>query len=433
MQDPTALMNDGCACATLDRDAFGALLGEAAGCPAAMHALTEARPHLAADTVAFLSCEDAEKITAAIKAIEAAVRLPDYRSATLGPRSAARDFGTAGAFMGYDFHVTQDGPKLIEINTNAGGAFLNALILGAQRACCPEFEPLFRTKSRSAFEDAAFNMFAAEWRKQRGDGAPLKRVAIVDDAPEGQYLYPELLIAKRFFERRGVEAIIADAGDLVYRSGALKAAGQIIDLVYNRLVDFSISDPKHAALGKAYEDGAVVVTPSPRHHALYADKRNLALLSDAPLMRSWGLDETHIAALGVVPATKLVGEENRDALWESRKRYYFKPVAGYGSRAVYAGAKLTKSKWAEIVKGGYVAQEYVRPSERAVAVDGEIRRLKMDVRFYTYDGEALIAAARLYQGQATNFRTPGGGFSPVLFLPHNWDALLARSAERRAS
>jgi hypothetical protein len=29
----------------------------------------------------------------------------------------------------------------------------------------------------------------------------------------------------------------------------------------------------------------------------------------------------------------------------------------------------------------------------------------------------LLAAARLYQGQTTNMRTPGGGFAPVLVLP----------------
>jgi len=38
---------------------------------------------------------------------------------------------------------------------------------------------------------------------------------------------------------------------------------------------------------------------------------------------------------------------------------------------------------------------------------------KMDVRLYTYGGRILLAAARLYQGQTTNFRTPGGGFAPV--------------------
>jgi hypothetical protein len=40
----------------------------------------------------------------------------------------------------------------------------------------------------------------------------------------------------------------------------------------------------------------------------------------------------------------------------------------------------------------------------------------MDVRLYTYAGQLLLSAARLYQGQTTNFRTPGGGFAPVLTI-----------------
>jgi hypothetical protein len=58
--------------------------------------------------------------------------------------------------MGYDFHVGAQGPRLIEINTNAGGAFLNALLARAQRACCAEMDmPL----TPHTFEDAAFRMF----------------------------------------------------------------------------------------------------------------------------------------------------------------------------------------------------------------------------------------------------------------------------------
>jgi hypothetical protein len=37
----------------------------------------------------------------------------------------------------------------------------------------------------------------------------------------------------------------------------------------------------------------------------------------------------------------------------------------------------------------------------------------VDVRGYTYDGRVQLMAARLYRGQATNFRTAGGGFAPV--------------------
>ena len=35
--------------------------------------------------------------------------------------------GNFGVFMGYDFHLTPAGPKLIEVNTNAGGALVNGL------------------------------------------------------------------------------------------------------------------------------------------------------------------------------------------------------------------------------------------------------------------------------------------------------------------
>ena len=44
--------------------------------------------------------------------------------------------------------------------------------------------------------------------------------------------------------------------------------------------------------------------------------------------------------------------------------------------------------------------------------------LKVDIRLYTYYGAVLLTAARLYQGQTTNMRTPSGGFAPVLETPN---------------
>jgi hypothetical protein len=43
--------------------------------------------------------------------------------------------------------------------------------------------------------------------------------------------------------------------------------------------------------------------------------------------------------------------------------------------------------------------------------------LKLDLRNYVYAGHVQLIAARLWQGQTTNFRTPGGGFAPVLTVP----------------
>ena len=44
------------------------------------------------------------------------------------------------------------------------------------------------------------------------------------------------------------------------------------------------------------------------------------------------------------------------------------------------------------------------------------KTFKMDVRLYTYDAQVLLVAARLYQGQTTNFRTLGGGFASVFMI-----------------
>jgi hypothetical protein len=51
-----------------------------------------------------------------------------------------------------------------------------------------------------------------------------------------------------------------------------------------------------------------------------------------------------------------------------------------------------------------------------IKVDDAAQSRKLDVRLYTYDGRVLLAAARLYQGQTTNFQTPGGGFAPVFVI-----------------
>jgi hypothetical protein len=58
----------------------------------------------------------------------------------------------------------------------------------------------------------------------------------------------------------------------------------------------------------------------------------------------------------------------------------------------------------------------VPPSERILARDGTNDEMKLDIRAYAYGGRVQLLAARLYQGQTTNFRTPGGGFAPVFVV-----------------
>jgi hypothetical protein len=187
-----------------------------------------------------------------------------------------------------------------------------------------------------------------------------------------------------------------------------------IDLVYNRLTDFSLATPASATLRAAYLENAMVLTPHPQAHALYADKRNLALLSDAKRLETMGVPQsTQDVLLAGIPHTEIVKLENAERLWRERRRLFFKPFAGFGGRAAYRGDKLTQRVWQEILAGDYIAQALVTPGERVISDQEPAQVLKFDLRDYTYDSQVQWVAARLYQGQTTNFRTPGGGFAPV--------------------
>jgi hypothetical protein len=413
---PQAL-NRECFCVTLEREALYASLNRETQDPDFCARLVETRPTLFSNVPVFLARADIAAMLRMVLAIDATVQSPGYRAAALSwaPDIAHRDFGPRGVFMGYDFHLAADGPKLIEINTNAGGAYLNALLARARHACCAEMKLGLQSSGVEDFDSAVVDMFRNEWALRRGT-EELRRIAIVDDWPEKQYLYPEFVLARRLFQRHGIDAVIAAPDLLHYERGRLRAGDEVIDLVYNRLVDFGFGNPAYEALRAAYLDDAVVVTPNPHVHALFADKRNLTLLSDQAVLGAWGLPPEIVADLRGVPSTVLVSPENAEGLWQQRKELFFKPVCGHGSKAVYRGDKLTRGVWEEIATGGFVAQQFVPPSERMIRLDGVPQVRKTDVRLYIYNGRLLISAARLYQGQVTNFRTPGGGFAPVFTI-----------------
>jgi len=254
-------------------------------------------------------------------------------------------------------------------------------------------------------------MFVDEWRRARGGGRP-RTIAIVDTDPDSQYLYPDMRLAQQCLSRRGIETFIASPETLEIRGERLMLGSTEIDLVYNRLTDFNLDCDAHYALRRAWLEDLAVVTPSPRHHALYANKRNMSLLSNEDRLAELGVHDC--AELRAVPTTHVVNELDPDDLWARRKRLFFKPVDGFGSKAAYRGDKLTRKVWERICAGDYVAQMLVPPTTRAITHSGTRAELKYDLRIYTHAGRSLLKGARIYQGQTTNFRTQGGGLALVL-------------------
>lgn len=413
-------LNRDCQCVSVDRERLRRALAQGDAGADMVRLIEEERPHLFAETTVFLGQACLDSMAAVVAAVERVAALPAWAERVLAwaPATARHETPAAGVFMGYDFHLGQSGPQLIEVNTNAGGGLLNAALAQAQFACCEEVAAILPgVHPAPTLERDFVDMFRAEWLAERGT-AELRRIAIVDENPLSQFLYPEFLLFRKLFERHGLQAVVCDPAELRFEAGALWHDEGRVDLVYNRLTDFSLEEAANAVLRAAWLAGAAVLTPHPRAHALFADKRNLALLTDAAALSDLGVDAaTKTVLLAGIPRTRLVQREDAEDLWAQRKQLFFKPAAGYGSKAAYRGDKLTRRVFEDILAGGYVAQEVVPPSERRIGGEAAPVDLKLDLRNYAYRGRVQLVTARLYQGQTTNFRTPGGGFAPVLTVP----------------
>ena len=417
-------LNSQCRCVSLNREAMRAELWHQQDDINLYRMIVEERPHLFAESAVFVTDACIQKQREIIAAVENVVALPAYQERVLAYAPDAAKFipKAHSVFFGYDFHLSVEGPQLIEINTNAGGALLNAIVARSQKACCDLEKEDLPAYTRDATminnpEQAFIEMFLEEWQAERGQ-QPLRSIAIVDENPETQYMLPEFLLFKKLFEQNNFNAVICDPSELVYRDQALWHGNQRIDFVYNRLTDFGLEETAHKSLLEAYLAEAVVVTPHPRAHALYADKRNLTLLTDEAALIDIGVDaKTRALLLAGIAYTVSVDSNDAEILWAARKHLFFKPAKGYGSKAAYRGDKLTRRVFSEILQSDYVAQTLVQPSERQLEVENIIVDFKLDLRHYVYKGLTQLISARLYQGQTTNFRTPGGGFAQVIVVP----------------
>jgi len=313
-----------------------------------------------------------------------------------------------GIFNSYDFHISDSGPQLIEINTNAAGALLGLHAERQMLQCC-DGVPGYLAYPGFAFDEAQIvRMFRREAALRFPD-RQLERVAIVDTNPTEQFFYPEFVLAQQLLKSHGIDCIIISPEQLTIRNNVAYANELPLDFIYNRLTDFSLTEPASATLRQIYERGLATVSPNPAVYARYANKANLAAFwseasKDFPA-KDLAIVRAHL------PETVCVTKANAATLWSQRKEWFFKPLEGYGGKGVYRGEKLTTRVWQHIVNSRYIAQRYIAPRTRQVT---DATSLKYDVRVYTYAGEILGLMARYYQGQATNFRTEHGGLAGVL-------------------
>jgi len=302
--------------------------------------------------------------------------------------------------MGYDFHLDETGQaKLIEVNTNAGGLWFSCRCYDRDIKQFPD--KLAKLILAGFLSD--YRLFCNQ------STARPQLIAIIDQMPERQFLYPEMQVFAALFEQVGIKTVIIDPRDIDTQGASLYYQDQRIDLIYNRHCDFYLNSSEMQDIAKAWQEQALCITPNPRTYGLLADKHQIS---------NWGLNHDIAELLPnrlqqALPQTYLLSGFPRENLWSERKQWVFKPLNGYASRGVYVGDKLTKNKFNNFVSDETLVQERIKPSI-FIAPEGD--KFKIDFRLFTYRATILMVSARLYQGQVTNLRTPKGGFAQVKLI-----------------
>ena len=183
-------LNRDCFCFPLDTGTLKSAIGQS---QPNVKPLLEKPGNLFANSGVLLAAEEIDTMLDVVSAFESLVKLPAYRGEKITDGSNLSQWRSGHGFlMGYDFHLGSNGPRLIEINTNAGGAFIVNEMTNHYRHVLPECCDF---QSPAHHQQQLESLLINEWHSAGRQSAP-QRAAIVDDQPQSQYLYPDMLIAK---------------------------------------------------------------------------------------------------------------------------------------------------------------------------------------------------------------------------------------------
>jgi len=301
------------------------------------------------------------------------------------PSNAMHD--EAAMLMGYDFHLSDDNPRLIEINNNAGGLYIGQNKWMQQ----PDIVELHGT-----LEQRILKMFPDSWQC----------IAIMDEDVTNQYMYPEMQFYAALLRQDSRTVFLVSPEDIQLHDDGLYVEGQRLDGIYNRHTDFYLDTPELAHIRTALMAGQISLNPHPRSYALLGDKSRMVDWWHEGLLDDFLSTDDVAFIRSIVPEIHALSDCDKAKLWQERKTWVFKPAARHGGKGVVLGKAMSRKRFESLDKASTVVQRYVPPSQ----IKHHDVPYKFDVRLYMH-GETLIAVAgRLWRGQVTNFREDGSGW-----------------------
>jgi hypothetical protein len=330
-----------------------------------------------------------------------------------------------------DAFVTPDGPRFIEINSDAPAGFG----YGDRMARLVRELPAFRAFAREVpvdylpSDEGLVRAVAARWRATGGTGRP--RIAIADWAEVKTR--PDQEILREAFAARGFDCVLSDPREMDVAGGRLHAGGTPVDLVYRRAVLSEIvqrEDDVRPFLG-AYRHRLCPFVNSFRCR-LSEDKAFFAILTDEAFAHLLSEDERALVA-AALPWTRRVAERRTlkggreidlvPFVIENRGSLVLKPTHEYGGRSVFLGSETAPAEWEAAVRAAleapWVVQERVLiPEEPYPVFEGgalDFVSLKVNANPFFVAGQPVGAVTRASRSSVINV-SAGGGSVPTFVV-----------------
>lgn len=326
------------------------------------------------------------------KDMQAFILNPSYQATGSSLAASRKNPSYESVLMGYDFHIQDGLPQLIEINNNAGGLYLKA-----DKSWLPQPDLGLASKH---IGQRILEMFEPNWQT----------IVIMDEKPQEQFMYGEMQAYAQLLKDDGRQVFILDPSELsLGQDGKLSYQSHDIDMIYNRHTDFYLESSTMQHIRSAYLADQVVLNPHPQSYDLLGDKGRMVDWHRLDFLEQFMNSEQAHAIRAMIPMTKYVQDQDPIELWADRKRWVFKPTASHAGKGVVLGKSITRKRFAELSQSKMIMQAFVPPNK--VMVDGI--SYKSDIRFYMHGQNLIAIAGRIYQGMITNFRTTGSGFVPL--------------------
>jgi hypothetical protein len=330
-----------------------------------------------------------------------------------------------------DAFLTPDGPRFIEINSDAPAGFGYGDRMARLVSQLRVFQAFARETpvSYQPSDDGLVRAVAARWRETGGTGRP--RIAIVDWADVKTRADQEIL--REAFAARGFDSFLADPREMDVRGGRLHAPSGPVDLVYRRAVLSELvakTDEVRAFLG-AYRHHLCPFVNSLRCR-LSEDKAFFAILTDEAYAHLMSEEERALVAR-TLPWTRRV-EERRTLcdgarvdlvpfVLEHRESLVLKPAHDYGGRSVFLGSETPPAEWENAVRAALAAPWVVQrrvpiPEEPFPVFEGgalSFVSLKVNANPFYVLGEAVGAVTRASRSSVINV-SAGGGSAPTFVV-----------------